>query len=31
VAEMTAADAVEAPEQISALPRQLELPEADEA
>lgn len=27
VAEMTAADAVEAPEQISALPRQLELPE----
>ena len=29
VAEMTAADAVEAPEQISALPRQLELPESE--
>jgi DNA recombination protein RmuC len=30
VAEMTASDAVEAPEQISALPRQLELPESTE-
>ncbi|MBM4110818.1 MAG: DNA recombination protein RmuC, partial [Phycisphaerae bacterium] len=27
VAEMTAMESVEAPEQVSALPRQLELPE----